>query len=98
MRSPAKKTAQEQDDPDYEPEEVESEASTPKKGRKKKEETDPGLAMGTDIEEYHQPEAKQVEIDLDKVRINVGKKGHIRRKDPKLLVKRIESLEASPPT
>ena len=40
-----------------------------------------------------------MEIELSKVRINQEKtKGHIRGKDPKLLLKRIESLEASPPT
>ena len=99
IHSPAEKTAPEQEDVEYEPEEVDSESCTPKKGRKKKEEPDPGLTMGTDIEDYLQPEGKQVEIEVDKVRIDTEKKkGQIRWKGPKLLVKRIESLEASPPT
>ena len=99
MASPAKKTAEEREDTDYDPEEEESEAGTPKKGRKKKEQPDPGLTMGTDIEDFLQPDGKQVEIELNKVRIDQEKtKGQIRRKDPKLLVKRIESLEAAPPT
>ena len=55
--------------------------------------------MGTDIEHYLQAEGKQVEIELDKVRMDHEKtKGQIRRQDPKLLVKRMESLEAAPPT
>ena len=41
MQNPAKQTAQEQQDVGYKPEEVESEAGTPKKGSKKKEEPDP---------------------------------------------------------
>ena len=50
------------------------------KGRKKKEEPYPGLTMGMDIEDYLQPEGKQVEIELDKVRMDTLKsKGHIRR-------------------
>ena len=40
-----------------------------------------------------------MEVDLDNVRIDQEKtKGQIRRKDTKLLQKRIESLEAAPPT
>ena len=55
--------------------------------------------MGTDIEHYLQAEGKQVEIELDKVRMDHEKtKGQIRRQDPKLLVKRMESLKAAPPT
>ena len=60
-------------DTDYEPEHVESEAGTPKKGRKKKEELDPGLTMGIYIEDFLQPDGKQVEIELDKVRIDQEK-------------------------
>ena len=47
-----KKITEEREDTAYEPEEVESEAETQKKGRKKKEEPDPFLTMGTDIEDY----------------------------------------------
>ena len=57
-------------DTDYEPEELESEAGTPKKGRKKKETADPGLTMGTDIEDHLKPGGKQVEVELDNVRID----------------------------
>ena len=40
-----------------------------------------------------------MEIELSNVRIDQEKtKGQIRRKDAKLLQKRIESLEAAPPT
>ena len=89
----------EQDDTDYEPEDVESEAPTPKKGQKKKEEPDPGVAMGTEIEDFLQPDGKQVYIELDKVRIDQKKtKEQISRQDPKLLVKRMEPLEAAPTT
>ena len=49
--------------------------------------------MGADIEDFLKADAKQVEIDLSKVRINQERtERHIRRKDPKLL------LEAAPPT
>ena len=99
MASPAKKTGEEREDIDYDPEESESEAGTPKKGRKKKETPDPGLTMGTDIEDHLKADGKQVEVELDNVRIDQEKtKGQIRRKDAKLLQKRIESLEAAPPT
>ena len=86
-------------DIDYDPEEWESEAGTPKKGRTKKETQDPGLTMGTDIEDHLRPDGKQVEVELDNVRIDQEKtKGQMRRKDAKLLQKRIESLEAAPQT
>ena len=86
-------------DTNYDPEESELEAGTPEKGRKKKETPDLGLPKGTDIEDYLQPDDKQVEVELDNVRIDQEKtKGQIRRKDAKLLQKRIESLEAAPPT
>ena len=99
MQSPAKKTAQERRDEEYDPEEEESDNGTPKKGRKKKEEPDPGLTLGTDIEDYLKPDGKQVEVDLEDMGfVTEKKKGQIRRKDPKLHAKRIESLEASPPT
>ena len=40
-----------------------------------------------------------MEVELDNVRIDQEKtKGQIRRRDAKLLQKRIESLEAAPPT
>ena len=75
------------------------ETGTPKKGREKKEKPDPGLTMATDIEEYLQPDARQLKIEMSKVRIDQEKtKRQIRRKDPKLLLKCIESLEAAPPT
>ena len=55
--------------------------------------------MGADIVNFLQPEGKQVEMGLNKVRIDHEKmKGQIRWQDAKLLVKRIESLEAAPPT
>ena len=55
--------------------------------------------MGTDIEDQLQPDGKQVGIELDKVKIDQEKtKGHIRWRNAKLLQKRIESLEAAPPT
>ena len=99
MASPAKKTAEEGEDIDYDPRTSGSEAETPKKGRKKKETPDPGLTMGTDIEDHLKPDGRQVEVDLDNVRIDQEKtKGQIRRKDTKLLQKRIESLEEAPPT
>ena len=99
MASPAKKTSEEQEDINHDPEEWESEAGTPKKGRKKKDTPDSGLTMGTDIEDHLKPDGKQVEVELDNVRIDQEKtKGQIRRKDAKLLQKRIESLEAAPPT
>ena len=99
MASPAKKTGEQREDIDYDPEEWESEAGTPKKGRKKKETPDPGRTMGTDIEDHLKPDGKQVEVELDNMRIDQEKtKGQIRRKDAKLLQKHIESLEAAPPT
>ena len=86
-------------DTDYDPEEWESETGTPKKGRKKKETPDPGLIMGTDIEDHLKPDKGQVEIELSMVRIDQSKeKGRIRQKDAKLLQKRIDSLEAARPT
>ena len=55
--------------------------------------------MGTDIKDFLQPDGKQVEIELSKVSIYQEKtKGQIRRKDPRLLLKRNESLIAAPPT
>ena len=99
MASPAQKTAEEREDTDYDPGTSGSEAGTPKKGRKKKETPDPGLTLGTDIEDHLKPDGRQVEVELDNVRIDQEKtKGQIRRKDAKLLQKRIESLEAAPPT
>ena len=99
MASPAKKTAEERKDTDYDPGTSGSEAGTPKKVRKKKEAPDPGLTLGTDIEDHLKPDGRQVEVELDNVRIDQEKtKGQIRRKDTKLLQKRIESLEAAPPT
>uniref|UniRef100_A0A7S4CS28 Uncharacterized protein n=1 Tax=Eutreptiella gymnastica TaxID=73025 RepID=A0A7S4CS28_9EUGL len=93
MASPAKKTAQEREDTDYDPGTSGSEAGTPKKGRKKKETPDPGLTLGTDIEDHLKPDGRQVEVELDNVRIDQEKtKEQIRRKDTKLLQKRIESL------
>ena len=84
---------------DHDAEESESQAGTPKKGRKKKETLDPGLTMGTDIEDYLQPDGKQVKVELDNVRIHQeNTEGQIRRKDAKSLQKRIESLEAAPST
>ena len=99
MASPATKTAEEREDTDYDPGTSGSEAGTPKKGRKKKETPDPGLTLGTDIEDHLKPNGWQLEVELDNVRIDQKKtKGQIRRKDTKLLQKRIESLEAAPPT
>ena len=99
MASPAKKTAEEREDTDYGPRTSGSEAGTPKKGRKKKEKPDPSLTLGTDIEDHLKPEGRQVEVEQDNVRMDQEKtKGQIRRKDTKLLQKRIESLEAAPPT
>ena len=86
-------------DTDYHPEESESETATPKKGRKKKDTPDSGLTTGTEIEDQLQPDEKQVDIELSKVRINQEKtKGQSRRKDAKLPQKRIESVEAALPT
>ena len=99
MASPAKKTAEEQEDTNYDPGTSRSEAGTPNKGRKKKEAPDPGLTLGTDIEDHLKPDGRQVEVELDNMRIDQEKtKGQIRRKDTKLLQKRIESLKAAPPT
>ena len=99
MASPAEEKGVDWEDIDYNPEKSESEAGTPKKGRKKKETQDPGLTMGTDIEDWLTPDGKQLEIELDNVRIDQEKtKGQMRQKDAKLLQKRIESLEAAPPT
>ena len=99
MGSPAKKTAEEREDTDYEPGTSGSQAGTPKKGHKKKETPDPGLTLGTDIEDHLKPDGRQMKVELDNVRIDQEKtKGQIRRKDTKLLQKRIQSLEAAPPT
>ena len=99
LASSAKKTAEEREDIDYDPGTSESEAGTPKKGRKKKETHDPGLTMGTDIEDHLNLDGRQVEVELENVKIHQEKtKGKIRRQDAKLLQKRIESLEAAPPT
>ena len=90
MASPAKKTAEERQDTDYDRGTSGSEAGTPKKGRKKKETPDPGLTLGTDIEDHLKPDGRQVEVELDNVRIDQEKtKGQTRRKDTKLLQKRI---------
>ena len=79
MASAAKKTGEEPEDTNYDPEEGESETGTPKKGRRKKEKPDPGLMMGTDIEDFLAPHGKQVQIELSKVRIDqVKTKGQIR--------------------
>ena len=60
---------------------------------------DPGLTMGTDIEDHLKPDGKQLQVELDNVRIDQEKtKGQVRRKDAKLLQMRIESLEAAPLT
>ena len=99
MASPAKKTAEEGEDTDYDPGTWGPEAGTPKKGRKKKDKPDPGLTLGTDIEDHLKRDGRQVEVELDNVRIDQEKtQGQIRQKDTKLLQKRIESLEAAPPT
>ena len=99
MASPATKTAEERKDTDYDPGTSGSEAGTPKKGRKKKETPDSGLTLGTDIEDHLKSDGRQVEVELDNVRIDQETtKGQIRRKDTKLPQKRIESLEAAPPT
>ena len=91
MASPAKKTAEEREHTDYDPGTSGSEAGTPKKGRKKKETPDPGLTFGTDIEDHLKPDGRQVEVEPDNVKIDQEKtKGQIRRKDTKLLQKRIE--------
>ena len=99
MASPARKRAEERENTDSGPGTSGSEAETPKKGRKKKEKPDPGLTLGTDIEDHLRSDGRQVEAELDNVRIDQEKtKGDIRRKDTKLLQKCIESLEAAPPT
>ena len=99
LLSLAKKKAQERGDEEYGPEEEESDVGTPKKGRKKKEEPDTGLTMGTDVEDYLKQDGKKVKANPEDIKFDEDKKkGHIRRKDPKLLAKRVESLEASPPT
>ena len=60
---------------------------------------DPGLTLGTDIEDHLKPDRRKVEVELDNVRIDQEKtKGQIEGKDTKLLQKHIESLEAAPPT
>ena len=60
-----------------------------KKGQKKKETPDPGLTMVTDIEDHLKPDWRQVEVELDNVRIDQEKtKGQIRRKDTRLLQRR----------
>ena len=90
-QAPPKKTTEEREDTDYDPGTSGSEAGTPKKGRKKKEKPDPGLTLGTNIEDHLKPDGRQVEVELDNVRIDQEKtKGQIRRKDMKLLQKRIE--------
>ena len=69
-----------------------------KKGRKKNEKSDPGPTLGTDIENYCKPDVKQVEMSLEEIKLDKEKKkGHIRWKGPKMLAKRVESLQASPP-
>ena len=99
MASPAKKTAEEREDANYDPGTSGSEAGTPKKGRKKKEKPDPGLTLGTDIEDHLKPDGRQVQVELDNVRMDQEKtKWQIRQKDTKLLQKGIESLKAAPPT
>ena len=98
-QAPPKKTAEEREDTNYDPGTSGSEAGTPKKRRKKKENPDPGVTLGTDIEDHLKPHGGQVEVELNNVGIDQEKtKGQIRRKDTKLLQKRIESLEAAPPT
>ena len=73
MASPATKTAEEREDIDNDPGTSGSEAGTPKEGRKKKETTDPGLTMGTDIEDHLKLDGRQVEVELDTVRIDQEK-------------------------
>ena len=98
-QAPTKKKAGEREDIDYGLGTSGSEAATPKKGRKKKETPDPGLTLGTDIGDQLKPDGRQVEVELDNVRIDQKKKkGQIRSKDTKLLQNCIESLEAAPPT
>ena len=93
MASPDKKTAEEREDTDYDPGTSRSEAGTPKKGRKKKEKPDLDLTLGTDVEDHLKPDGRQVEVELDNMRIDQEKtKGQIRRKDTKLLQMGIESL------
>ena len=70
MASSASKTEEELQDTDYDPEEEEWKTGRRKKGRKKKEKPDPGLTRGTDIKDYLQPDGKQVEIELSKVRMD----------------------------
>ena len=66
-KSAEKKKAQERRDEEYEPEGEESDIGTPKKGGKKKQEPDPGLTMGTDIEYYLKPDGKQVNVNLEDI-------------------------------
>ena len=55
--------------------------------------------MDTGLDDYLQADGKQVEIELDKVRIYQEKtKGQSRQTHSTLLVKCLESLEAAPPT
>ena len=98
-QAPPKKQPRNEKHTDYDPGTSGSETGTPKKGRKKKETPDPGFTTGTDIEDHPKLDGRQVEVELDNVRIDQEKtKGQMRRKDTKLLQKRIESLEAAPPT
>ena len=99
MASPANKTGEEREYISYDAEEEESETGTPKKGRKKKEKPDLGLTMRRDIEDFLQIDGKQAQTELNKMRIDQERaKGQIRRKDPKSLLNRIESIEAEPAT
>ena len=78
MASPAGETAEGREDIHYDPGTSGSEAGTPKRGRKKKETPDPGLTMGTDIEDNLKPDGRQVEVELDSVRMDQEKtKGQI---------------------
>ena len=80
MASPAKKTAEKREDTDLDPGTSGSEAGTPKKGRKKKETGDPGLTLGTDIEDHLKLDRRQVEVELDNVRFDQEKtKGQTER-------------------
>ena len=59
----------------------------------------PPKTMGTDIENYLKLDESEVEMNLEDIKFDKEKKkGQIRWKDPKLLAKHVESLEASPPT
>ena len=73
MGSPAKRRAEEREDINYDPGTSGSEAGTPKKGQKKKETPDPGLTMGTDIEDHLKPNGRQVKVELDNVRMDQEK-------------------------